>query len=170
MASRGVEMECRGEKWGVEELKPVGGVFIGVGDENWDFLEFFSNFLELQRIVQRLRDVDESQLATSASRCHYRPARATDLTRQRYRPLPTRYRPALPTRAGANAVDSGSVAVGTDRCRRSLPPPTHPALPPRSRLSTDPTGSVAPATDATPASTGTSLMRNTHLPSRQLRF
>ena len=85
--------------------EPGVGVFIGVGDEIWNFLEFFLNFLELQRIHQRLADVDESDRATSASRYPLPLAPALAPTRQRTASLSPPSRPPLaPLSAPARAA------------------------------------------------------------------
>ena len=46
----------------------VGGIYRGVGDQISNFLEFFSIFLEVQRLSQRLYEMDQSDGATSADR------------------------------------------------------------------------------------------------------
>lgn len=109
------------------------GVFIGVGDEIWNFLEFFSNFLELQRIHQRLVDVDESQRATSASRCrrHYRPRYRSPC--HRAAPLP----PASRRQRGRERGDTARYRPATDPSPGTLDSP-------RSRPAPVDRGAVSP--------------------------
>ena len=115
-----------------------------------------SNFWRLQRILQRLADVDESQLATSASRCGYRlllaasrppPARIPP----RYRPPPARIPPRqraarLPPpyrrTIAANAGGSGAVAAAT--AGRWIHRPPLPSRPPPAPLP-PPAGRYRPA-------------------------
>ena len=63
-------MEKRnGLKWGVEGVKPGWGIYRGVGDEIWDFLQFFSNFWSSNGQItanSTANSLDESQRATSA--------------------------------------------------------------------------------------------------------
>ena len=117
------------------------GVFIGVGDEIWNFLEFLSNFLELQRIPQRLIDVDESQRATSASRC----AAAIAPLPPRHAIAPPPLSPACRPATAANAGESGAIAPAPARRRRRRPAgPSRLPLAPLSPLSGRQGGDTAP--------------------------
>jgi hypothetical protein len=115
----------------------------------WGFLAFFSKFLNQQRLPQRLADVDESELATSASRWHYRlaPAPLSPRSRPPSRPLPPRQRAASlsPPSRPLSPRQRGRRPGGIARSRRATAPAPAAGLPPLSRLPLAPTRAIAPA-------------------------
>ena len=111
------------------------GVFIGVGDEILGFFDIFFEFFEAPTATQRLPDVDQSEVATSDSRC-YRPAPALSpalspaIARRRQRAAPL----SPPSRLAIAASAGGSRAVAGDTAGRPGHRPPAPYRPPLAPL------------------------------------
>jgi hypothetical protein len=107
-------------------------------DEIWNFLQKNSNFFELQRIPQRLADVDESDRATTASRyplsSRSRPALAPPLARSRPASASPPSRLLSPPSRPLPPRQRGRQPGGIARSRRATEPAPAAALSPPSRL------------------------------------